>query len=422
MKPLLLGGGGREHALGWAIAQSKDCDQLFIAPGNAGTANIGQNVDIDETDFKAIKDLVLEKNIDLVIVGPEKPLVHGIVDFFNDDKALVKVPVLGPDKYAAQLEGSKGFAKDFMHKYGIPTPGYSAFDSEDFERAKEALSKQKPPYVIKADGLASGKGVVICDSYEAALKTLEDYLVHEKLGGAGKKVVIEEFLDGAELSVFILTDGKNQVFLPTARDYKRVGEGDTGPNTGGMGAISPAPEMGQNLFDKIEESIVKPTIQGLHEEGCHFKGFLYFGLILVDNEPYVLEYNVRLGDPEAEVVLPRIKTDLLYLIRQTIEGNLDGLKPEITEEAGATVMMVSGGYPGEYEKGKVIHGLNEVQDCSVFQAGTKKEGDQIKTSGGRVLSVTGLGKNLESAIQKTYKAVSSIQFERAYYRKDIGSS
>ncbi len=423
MNVLLLGGGGREHALGWKLANSPDCDKLCIAPGNAGTAEIGTNANIQEDDFGSIKRLVLEQKINLVVVGPEKPLVEGIVDYFLNDPDIKDVPVLGPDKTAAQLEGSKAYAKAFMKQYNVPTGEFAAFQSSEVDKAKDAINNQQPPYVIKADGLAAGKGVVICDNEEEAKQTLEDYLVKEKLGGAGKNIVLEEYLPGEELSIIIMTDGEDYVMLPSARDYKRAGEGDTGPNTGGMGAISPLPGISQSLTNRIRETIIEPTIKGIKQENNRFRGFLYFGLVLVDDEPYVLEYNVRLGDPEAEAILPRLDADLLSVARQTINQDLSQVNLPIKSEVAASVMMVSGGYPGDYEKGKIIKGLDQLKDSWVFHAGTKvSDGGDILTSGGRVLAVTSLGNHLSSALEKCYASLENIHFDNSYYRKDIGQS
>jgi len=422
MKVLLLGGGGREHALALAIAESPECDKLLIAPGNAGTCEVGSNVAISENDFQAVKQLVLTEAVDLVVVGPEKPLVNGIVDFFHKDAELAGVAIAGPDEQAAQLEGSKAYAKQFMKRYGIPTGAFATFQAEEMDKAREVLQHQNPPYVIKADGLASGKGVTISSNREEALQTLEDYFIKEKLGGAGKQVVLEEYLHGKELSVFIMADGEDYVMLPNARDYKRVGEGDTGPNTGGMGAISPVPGISEALMHKVEAEIINPTLSGLKEENVHFRGFLYFGLILVDGAPYVLEYNVRLGDPEAEVILPRMQSDMLTLLRQSVQQELKHAEPSLSPESGATVMMVSGGYPGAYEQGKPIHGLNDIKHSHVFHAGTKAENGNVVTAGGRVLAVTGLGSDLQAALGQCYSDLEKIHFEKAYYRNDIGQT
>lgn len=422
MKVLLIGGGGREHALGWALANSADCDQLYIAPGNAGTAAIGTNVDVQEDDFDAIKRFVTQYGVNFVVVGPEKPLVKGIVDYFQNDPEVKNVPVLGPDETAAQLEGSKAYAKAFMKQYNIPTGEFASFKAEEMDSAKDAVKNQQPPYVIKADGLAAGKGVAICENEEEALQTLEDYFVREKLGGAGKNIVLEEFLPGKELSVIVMTDGNDYVMLPSARDYKRVGEGDTGPNTGGMGAVSPLPGMSQSLTNKIEETVIQPTISGLRQEGNRFRGFLYFGLVLLDNEPYVLEYNVRLGDPEAEVIIPRLDTDLLTIARQTVNQELGQTNLSIKSDVAASIMMVSGGYPNGYEKDKVISGLDQVEEDWIFHGGTKHSDGKTLTSGGRVLAVTSLGENLSNALDNCYASLEKIHFEKAYYRKDIGQN
>ena len=422
MKILLLGGGGREHAMGWSLSRNPECKKLYIAPGNAGTRQIGENVALKENDFEDIKEFVSANNINMVITGPEKPLVNGIVDYFANNKELKNIPVLGPDQAAARLEGSKSFAKQFMQKHGIPTGKFATFRADEIEEAKKAVNEQKPPYVLKADGLAAGKGVTICEHKEEAYQTLEDYFIKETLGGAGKNVILEEYLQGEELSIFIMTDGKDYIILPDARDYKRIGEGDTGPNTGGMGAISPAPGIDEEFMHKVKERIIERTIKGIQEEGFHYKGFLYLGLINVEGEPHVLEYNIRLGDPEAEVIIPRLGRDLLELSNRTFSGALSSIDPEIKTKAGATVVMASGGYPGAYEKGKVITGLDKVSNSHVFHAGTQLSGNDVVTSGGRVLSVTSLGENLNAALETCYQDVERIKFENAYYRKDIGGN
>jgi len=420
MKVLLLGGGGREHALCWAFSNSKECEALYFAPGNPATQELGTNLPIKEDDFEAIKKATLDNQIDAVVVGPEEPWVNGIADYFQQDAELSHIPILGPDQKGAQIEGSKAYAKEFMERYGIPTGQYAAFQAADIDKARNFLTKMNPPYVIKADGLAAGKGVAISENKEEALQTLEDYLIKESLGGAGKQVVIEEYLDGPELSVFALTNGEDYVLLPDAKDYKRAGEGDTGPNTGGMGAISPAPDMDEALKDQIKQQIIEPTLNGLKQEGSRFKGFLYFGLVLANNQPYVLEYNVRLGDPEAEVILPRVDTDWVQLLRGILKGPLQRSQVSLNPDSAATVVMVSGGYPGAYEKGKPIKGLDQVQDSWVFQAGTEIKANELVTAGGRVLAVTSLGNTLQEALANSYRDISRIRFEHAYYRQDIG--
>ena len=420
MKVLLLGSGGREHALAWKISQSSILDQLFIAPGNAGTRQFGKNIPLSPIDFIAIKSFVLENNIDMVVVGPEEPLVLGIYDFFVGDAELYKIPVIGPSKYGAQLEGSKDFAKAFMNRHSIPTAKYATFTIENLEEGLTFLKNMKSPYVLKADGLAAGKGVLIIQDLDEAQAELKSMLQHEKFGEASKKVVIEQFLDGIELSVFIVTDGHSFKLLPEAKDYKRIGEGDTGPNTGGMGAISPVPFADAAFMDKVHNRIIVPTVKGLKSEGIVYKGFVFFGLICVKGDPYVIEYNCRMGDPETEVVIPRLKSDILDLFEGIASNTLSERDIQFIDKSAATVMMVAGGYPDVYEKGKQIYGLNSVVDSLVFHAGTIADGPSVLTSGGRVLAVTSYGKNIEVAIEKAYEAVSKISFEGAYYRKDLG--
>ena len=420
MKVLLLGSGGREHALAWKISQSSILDQLFIAPGNAGTRQFGKNIPLSPIDFIAIKSFVLENNIDMVVVGPEEPLVLGIYDFFVGDAELYKIPVIGPSKYGAQLEGSKDFAKAFMNRHSIPTAKYATFTIENLEEGLTFLKNMKSPYVLKADGLAAGKGVLIIHDLDEAQAELKSMLQHEKFGEASKKVVIEQFLDGIELSVFIVTDGHSFKLLPEAKDYKRIGEGDTGPNTGGMGAISPVPFADAAFMDKVHNRIIVPTVKGLKSEGIVYKGFVFFGLICVKGDPYVIEYNCRMGDPETEVVIPRLKSDILDLFEGIASNTLSERDIQFIDKSAATVMMVAGGYPDVYEKGKLIYGLNCVVDSLVFHAGTIADGPSVLTSGGRVLAVTSYGKNIEVAIEKAYEAVSKISFEGAYYRKDLG--
>ena len=420
MRVLLLGSGGREHALAWKISQSSILDQLFIAPGNAGTRQFGKNIPLSPIDFIAVKNFVLENNIEMVVVGPEEPLVLGIYDFFVGDAELSKIPVIGPSKYGAQLEGSKDFAKAFMNRHSIPTAKYATFTIENLEEGLTFLKNMKSPYVLKADGLAAGKGVLIIHDLDEAQAELKSMLQHEKFGEASKKVVIEQFLDGIELSVFIVTDGHSFKLLPEAKDYKRIGEGDTGPNTGGMGAISPVPFADAAFMDKVHNRIIVPTVKGLKSEGIVYKGFVFFGLICVKGDPYVIEYNCRMGDPETEVVIPRLKSDILDLFEGIASNTLSERDIQFIDKSAATVMMVAGGYPDVYEKGKQIYGLNSVVDSLVFHAGTIADGPSVLTSGGRVLAVTSYGKNIEVAIEKAYEAVSKISFEGAYYRKDLG--
>ena len=420
MRVLLLGSGGREHALAWKISQSSILDQLFIAPGNAGTRQFGKNIPLSPIDFIAVKSFVIENNIDMVVVGPEEPLVLGIYDFFIADPDLYKIPVIGPSKYGAQLEGSKDFAKAFMNRHSIPTAKYATFTIDNLEEGLLFLKNMKSPYVLKADGLAAGKGVLIIHDLDEAQAELKSMLQHEKFGEASKKVVIEQFLDGIELSVFIVTDGHSFKLLPEAKDYKRIGEGDTGPNTGGMGAISPVPFADAAFMDKVHNRIIVPTVKGLKSEGIVYKGFVFFGLICVKGDPYVIEYNCRMGDPETEVVIPRLKSDILDLFEGIASNTLSERDIQFIDKSAATVMMVAGGYPDVYEKGKQIYGLNSVVDSLVFHAGTIADGPSVLTSGGRVLAVTSYGKNIEVAIEKAYEAVSKISFEGAYYRKDLG--
>ena len=418
---LLLGSGGREHALAWKMIQSSKCSNLFVAPGNSGTSQIATNVSLDILDFEAIKSFVLGEKIEMVVVGPEDPLVLGIYDFFKNDEMLKKIPVIGPSKNGAQLEGSKEFAKEFLVKHKIPTAAYDSFTKETVENGYKFLETLQPPYVLKADGLAAGKGVLIIQDLAEAKEELRNMLVHSKFGNASAKVVIEEFLDGIELSCFVLTDGKNYKILPTAKDYKRIGEGDTGLNTGGMGAVSPVPFADAVLLEKIESRIVKPTIAGLQSDGIEYKGFVFIGLINVKGEPIVIEYNVRMGDPETEVVIPRLKSDLVELFQAVAEGKLDETVLEIDQRSATTIMVVSGGYPEEYEKGKVILGLETVKDSIVFHAGTKSENGQVVSNGGRVLAVTSYGDDFKEAIKKSYQNIDKLHFDKMYFRKDIGS-
>ena len=419
MNILILGSGGREHALAWKIARSPKLSRLFIAPGNAGTAALGTNLDIAAEDFDAVKKATLDQQIDLVLVGPEAPLVAGVHDFFLADKELKHIPVIGPTRAGATLEGSKDFAKLFMQKYNIPTGDFRTFLDYTLHEGQHYLEKIKPPYVLKADGLAAGKGVLILDDLAAAQQELEN-MISGKFGAASKKVVVEEFLDGVELSVFVLTDGEGYVILPEAKDYKRIGEGDTGLNTGGMGAVSPVPFADDAFMSKVKHRIIQPTIRGLKTEGIPYKGFIFFGLINVDGDPYVIEYNVRMGDPEAEVVLPRVQNDFVDLLKATAEGTLDEVSLEIDPQTVTTVMLVSGGYPGSYEKGKKITGLEQVDGSIPFHAGTKIDGQEILTNGGRVIAVSSYGKNMQEALSTSYKNAEVIAFDKKQYRKDIG--
>jgi phosphoribosylamine--glycine ligase len=420
MTILILGSGGREHTFAWKIAQSPLCDKIFVAPGNSGTAQIATNVDIKVTDFIAIKALVLEHKINMVVVGPEDPLVEGIHDFFLEDEQLKHVAVIGPQKAAAELEGSKEFAKEFLFRHNIPTAAYQSFNANNVEEGYQFLETLSPPYVLKADGLAGGKGVLILNDLDEAKIELKNMLVDAKFGVASSKVVIEEFLDGIELSCFVLTDGKNYKILPTAKDYKRIGEGDTGLNTGGMGAVSPVPFATDAFLNKIEEQVVKPTIKGLAKDNLPYKGFVFIGLIKVGDDPKVIEYNVRMGDPETEVVLPRLKTDLVEIFKAISEERLNEIDIEIDDRAATTVMLVSGGYPETYEKGKEITGLENVEDSIVFHAGAILKDNRIVTSGGRVMAITSYGNTYEEAIKKSYQNIDKLYFDKMNYRKDIG--
>ena len=420
MRILLLGSGGREHALAWKMLQSRLCDQLFVAPGNAGTAAIASNLSLNPTDFEAVKKTVLQENINLVVVGPEDPLVKGIFDFFKADELLAAIPVIGPSKVGAQLEGSKEFAKEFLVRHQIPTAAYASFTKETVEAGCQFLETLQPPYVLKADGLAAGKGVLILQDLKEAQAELRLMLVNEKFGAASSKVVIEEFLDGIELSCFVLTDGKSYKILPTAKDYKRIGEGDTGLNTGGMGAVSPVPFADAVLMEKIETRIVKPTVAGLQQEGIEYKGFIFIGLINVKGEPIVIEYNVRMGDPETEVVSPRIQSDLVAIFQAVAEQKLNEIDLIIDPRTATTVMLVSGGYPEDYTKGMPISGLETVTDSLVFHAGTADKDGQVVSNGGRVLAVTSYGNDFQEALKKSYQNIEKLHFDTMYYRKDIG--
>lgn len=418
---LIIGSGGREHAIAWKLNQSKKLNKLFVAPGNAGTADIASNLDIAVSDFKSIKKAVLQHQINLVIVGPEVPLVEGIHDYFLNDDELKEISVIGPQKYAAQLEGSKEFAKEFMERHNIPTAAYKSFTKDTLENGREFLESLNPPYVLKADGLAAGKGVLILESLKEAKNELTDMLTNEKFGEASRTVVVEEFLDGIEMSCFVLTDGKSYVNLPSAKDYKRIGEGDTGLNTGGMGAVSPVPFATEEILDKIEESVIARTVEGLQKDNIPYKGFIFFGLIIVNGEPMVIEYNCRMGDPETEAVIPRIKSDLLELFIATANDTLNDASIEIDKSSATTVMLVSGGYPETYEKGKVITGIENVEDSIVFHAGTSKgNNDEILTNGGRVIAVTSYGSDFKEALKTSYYNVDKINFDRKNFRTDIG--
>lgn len=420
MNILILGSGGREHTLAWKLHSSPKLTQLFVAPGNAGTAKIAINIPIGVNDFEGIQKVVLENHINIVVVGPEDPLVNGLHDFFLADKTIKHIPVIGPQKAAAELEGSKEFAKKFMMRHNIPTAAYQSFTADTLEKGFTFLETLKPPYVLKADGLAAGKGVVILNDLAQAKEELKTMLVDAKFGTASATVVIEEFLSGIELSVFVLTDGKGYKILPTAKDYKRIGEGDTGLNTGGMGAISPVPFADDEFMEKIRQRIVKPTVEGLKKDDLPYKGFIFIGLIKVGDEPKVIEYNVRMGDPETEVVIPRIKNDLLEVLQAVGEERLDGVELEIEDSTAATVMLVSGGYPEAYEKGKEMSGFENIENALVFHAGTLLKENKVVTNGGRVMAITSFGSNFKEALKTSYKNVEKVNFEGMNYRKDIG--
>ncbi|MBC8755320.1 phosphoribosylamine--glycine ligase [Kordia sp. YSTF-M3] len=420
MNILVLGSGGREHTFAWKLAQSPLLTKLFVAPGNAGTAAIAENVAMSVNDFEAIGTFSIENNIEIVVVGPEDPLVNGIHDYFLNDEALKHIHVIGPQQEAAELEGSKEFAKEFMMRHNIPTAAYESFTKETVEAGCEFLTTLQSPYVLKADGLAAGKGVLIIKDLQEAQNSLREMLVEAKFGDASTKVVIEEFLDGIELSCFVLTDGKNYVTLPTAKDYKRIGEGDTGLNTGGMGAISPVPFADAEFMEKIETRVIKPTIEGFQKDNLPYKGFVFIGLIKVGNDPLVIEYNVRMGDPETEVVIPRLENDLVELFQAVGNQTLDTISLKIKEEAATTIMVVSGGYPEAYEKGKEITGIETIEDSIVFHAGTKLEGEKVVTNGGRVIAITSQATTYEAAIKKSYQNINKLHFDKMYYRKDIG--
>lgn len=419
MNILIIGSGGREHAIGWKLKQSKKVENLFFAPGNAGTSQIGTNLDANVSDFQKIKTIALQNNIGLMLIGPEVPLVEGLHDFFAADPELKSILVVGPKKEGAQLEGSKDFAKDFMQRNNIPTAKYLTVTNQNIEEGFEFLNTLKAPYVLKADGLAAGKGVLIIESLGETKKSLKEMLAGQ-FGDASKKVVIEEFLSGIEVSVFVITDGKSYKILPEAKDYKRIGEGDTGLNTGGMGAISPVAFADAEFMDKVEKQIIQPTINGLQKEKIAYNGFIFFGLIKVNKNPFVIEYNVRMGDPETEVVMLRIKSDFAELLEGAATGTLENKNIEIDNRAAVTVMMVSGGYPGKYENGKVISGIENVTGSIVFHAGTKTENNSIVTAGGRVIAISSYGKNMAEALQTSYKNAKIIEFDNKYYRKDLG--
>lgn len=419
MNILILGSGGREHALAWKLARSKKISRIFIGPGNAGTSSVGTNLPLNPEDFEGVKKAVIENNINIVIVGPEAPLVAGIHDYFLSNDYLKRIPVIGPDKSAARLEGSKDFAKEFLSRHKIPTAAYRSFSAAALNEVVPFLKTLKPPYVIKADGLAAGKGVVIIDNLSEAEKEVRAML-GGKFGDAGKKVVIEQFLEGIELSVFVITDGKSYKLLPEAKDYKRIGAGDTGLNTGGMGAVSPVPFAGKEFMEKVKDRIIEPTMKGLSDDGITYKGFIFFGLINVAGDPFVIEYNARLGDPESEVIIPRIKSDLFELIEGVAMGDLSKRKIEIDGSFVTTVMLVSGGYPDHYENGKEISGLNQTGECEVFHAGTKLSDNKVVTSGGRVIAVSARGTTMREALRCSYRNASLISFEKMYFRPDIG--
>ncbi len=421
MNIFILGSGGREHAFAWKISQSPICDNLYVAPGNAGTAIHATNLPIGFNEFEKIREAVIEYKIDLVIVGPEEPLVNGIVDYFESNSEISHVKIIGPNRAGAQLEGSKDFSKNFMEKYAIPTAAYQTFTAKQFNEGIEYLEQHPLPIVLKADGLAGGKGVIIAEKHDDAIAAFQEMLVDGKFGAAGNKVVVEKFLKGIELSVFVLTDGENYKILPEAKDYKRIGEEDTGLNTGGMGAVSPVAFADANFLRKVEEKVVKPTLNGLKSEGIKYVGFIFIGLMNVKGEPFVIEYNVRMGDPETEVVLPRIQSDFAMLMAATAKGTLNDFKLNISPQVAVTTVLVSGGYPGDYEKGKVITGSQNVEDVFLYHAGTTFNANaEVVTNGGRVMALTGVANSLENAVHKSQRAANLVQFEGKYFRHDIG--
>ena len=420
MNVLILGSGGREHAFAWKISQSSLCKKLFIAPGNAGTNQVGNNVNIGVNDFEKIKELCISEQVSMIVVGPEDPLVNGIYDFFNEDASLQHITVIGPSKKGARLEGSKEFSKKFMIKHNIPTAAYQSFTKDTLEEGYQFLETLSAPYVLKADGLAAGKGVLIPETLEEAKESLKEMLADAKFGDASSKVVIEEHLKGIELSVFVLTDGVSYKILPSAKDYKRIGEGDKGLNTGGMGAISPVPFVDRFFIEKVEREIIKPTIKGLVEENIDYKGFIFIGLMVENGNPKVIEYNVRMGDPETEVVIPRIKSDLLNLFKGIGNGSFSEVDFDISEEVAATIMLVSGGYPESYEKGMEINGFDELEGSILFHSGTITKDDKIVTNGGRVMAITSYGQDINKAVNKSLQNAEKIDFKGKYYRKDIG--
>ncbi len=420
MNILVIGSGGREHALSWKIAQSEMCDKLFIAPGNAGTSNVGANVSINISDFDEVANFIKEENIQLVIVGPEDPLVNGIRDFLLNDPRSSKVLIVGPDKRGAMLEGSKDFSKQFMNKYNIPTARFSTFTRDTLEDGYAFLEDMSAPYVLKADGLAAGKGVLILNTIDEAVNSLKEMLLDNKFGAASEKVLIEEFMKGIEVSVFVLSDGKDYVILPEAKDYKRIGEGDTGLNTGGMGAVSPVPFADDTFMSKVEERIIKPTVSGLNAEGIDYRGFIFIGLMNVGGDPYVVEYNVRMGDPETQAVIPRVDNDLVELLKAAAEGKLGDTDIRFRPETATTVVMVAGGYPGKYEKDHAISGLSNQSEEIVFHAGTRVENGNVLSNGGRVLGITALHDHLEGALKKCYERIDGISWKDCYFRRDIG--
>ena len=420
MNILILGGGGREHTFCWKLSKSKVVKNIFIAPGNAGTAELGKNLDLNINDFSAIKSEVIKNKIKMVLVGPEDPLVNGIHDFFLSDKILNSIPVIGPSKKASMLEGSKDFAKEFMARNSIPTAKYATFEKKTIKEGYEFLNTLKPPYVLKADGLAAGKGVLIINDLDHAKKELSKMLEEGKFGSASEKVVIEEFMKGIELSCFLLTDGKSYLTLPMAKDYKRIGEGDTGLNTGGMGAISPVPFADESFLKEIDQKIIKPTIKGLSKERINYVGFIFIGLIKVNNSPYVIEYNVRMGDPETQVVFPRIKNDFGEILLAIKSKEISKIKLNIEDKFATTICAVSGGYPEAYQKGKKVNGIENIEGSNIFHAGTVLKGSNIFTNGGRVLAMTSLGKSIQDSISKSYKELKKIHFDGINYRKDIG--